>query len=134
MDLLRAVHEYLHGMDLQVFRVKLTPEPLQLLNAFFHFPWRRDDIASIDINRKFALLVHIAQTLVDPFMERTEPRDAGIKGSGNTSAYRVIDPPLHSRVNLLIAQFHAAIKNDRHFRGAFKHVSCHMPVLTHIIT
>ena len=70
MDLQGAIHKRLHGMHLQVFRVKLAPEALQFLHAFFHLPRRRDHEASIDIYRELTLSVQFAQTFVGTLMER----------------------------------------------------------------
>ena len=134
MDPDGAVHENLHRVNLQVLRVELTAEALELLQPLFGLPRRRDHIAAVDINGKLSLLVHLTKSGVDPLMEGGTLRNTGIKDRVHTGIQGEVDPAGQRRVDLLIAQIHCAVENNRHRSRAFNDFSGQVSVFSLIIT
>ena len=133
MNLLGAVHENLHGMDLHVLGIVLALETLQFLQPFLCITFCVYYKTAVNINGQSSLLVQLAQTLIYLLMELHIPGEAGIKDCGYSVFDGEINPTLKRRVNLLIGQLHGTVQDDGNFRCAFIHVSGHMSVLTHII-
>ena len=134
MDLLGPVHHNLHGMNLNMLCVVLTPETLQLLKGFLRFAGRHGHITAVNINRQFSHLIQFAQALVYLLMEHGISRQPGIKYAAHAGIYRKLDPAVKSRVNLLVGQAHQAVQNDRNFRRGLNHISGHMAILPYIIS
>ena len=132
MDLLGAIHENLHGMNLKVLRVILALYALQLLQALLGVLLCVDHKAAVNINGQLSLPVQLTQTLIDLLVELHISRKPGIKHRGNSEFDCKIDPTLKRRVNLLIGQFHRAVENDANFSCAFVHISGYMSVFSYI--
>ena len=81
MNLLGTIHEDLHGMDLQMLRIILTPQPLQFLKALLCIPRCIDHEAAVNINRQLSLFVQLAQALVNLLMELGSSRNTSVKYS-----------------------------------------------------
>ena len=79
MNLLGTVHEDLHGMDLQVLRVILTPHPLQLLKPLLCILRCIDHEAAVNIDRQLSHLIQLFQALVNLLMELRRSRNTGVK-------------------------------------------------------
>ena len=134
MDPLGPVHHNLHGMNLNMLCVVLTPETLQLLKGFLRIASRHGHIAAVNINRQFSLLIQFAQTLVYLLMEHRISRQPGIKYAAYAGIYRKLDPAVKRSVNLPVGQFHHAVQNDGNFRRGLNHISGHMTILPDIIS
>ena len=132
MNLLGAIHEDLHGMDLQVLRIILTPHPLQFLKTLLCIPRIIDHEAAVNIHRQLSLQVQLMQAFVNLLVELCSPRDTGVKYCTNSVFGRKIDPAFQRCINLFIGQFHRTVENNRNFCCNLNHISGHMSVFPYI--
>ena len=132
MQLQRAIHEKLQGMDLQVRRVIFPPEALELPYAFLRLPGRGDHIAAVHIDGQLPLLIQRPKASVDVLMKFRKSRNAGIEDARHADTDTEINPALKRSVNRRIGLIHCAVQNDRQLRRALAHLSGHMPVLAHV--
>ena len=79
VELQRAVHENLQGMDLYVLRIVFPLKALQLFYALFHLPGCRDDITAVDIDRKLPLPIQLAEARINVLMKFRKSGDTGVK-------------------------------------------------------
>ena len=127
-----TIHEHLESMDFQMLGVELLSETLHLFHDLFHLLWIGEGNTSVDINWQLALFVELTKTLIDALVKCIALRKTCIEDSGHTCFYRIIYPAHQLCIDLLVC--HIDIIEEHIPRRRLEGISCHMSVLTYIIT
>ena len=84
--------------------VELTIEALHTLHGLTQFGRLGEHIASVDVDRQFALPVKIAQLLVDSLVDIIVLGEPGVKNRAHAILHTEVNPAGDRRRDLLIGQ------------------------------